>query len=180
MSKPQLLSALNLLALMVHQYEEMEDAGYFVGQFNGGIFHSDQPDRYLLNTNSNMIINVPLAYSFYALPVAFPKRRWLGLAPALFGFGQAFAHGVIFTRLTKDRYVPGFLAALLLHVPIGIEYLRALRNQSPIEPADWKKAGLYTVAFAATSVAGPNFLLRDKNSPYRFTAKQVGRHTNGN
>jgi hypothetical protein len=29
MSKPQLLSALNMLALMVHQYEEYEDPGYF-------------------------------------------------------------------------------------------------------------------------------------------------------
>jgi hypothetical protein len=56
MSKPQALSALNLAALMVHQYEEMEDPGYFVGQFNGGIFHSEQPERYPLNTNSNLII----------------------------------------------------------------------------------------------------------------------------
>lgn len=46
MSKPQLLSALNMLALLVHQYEEYEDPGYFPGQFNGGVFHSDQPDRY--------------------------------------------------------------------------------------------------------------------------------------
>ena len=45
MSKPRLLSAMNLLALLVHQYEEYQDPGYFPGQFNGGLFHSDQPDR---------------------------------------------------------------------------------------------------------------------------------------
>ena len=49
MSKPQVLSALNMLALLVHQYEEYEDPGYFPGQFNGGIFHSDQPDHDPLN-----------------------------------------------------------------------------------------------------------------------------------
>ena len=37
--------------LLVHQYEEYEDPGYFPGQFNGGVFHSEEPDRYPLNTN---------------------------------------------------------------------------------------------------------------------------------
>ena len=64
MSKPQLLSALNMLALLVHQYEEYEDPGYFPGQFNGGVFHSDKPDRYPLNTNTALIVNVPLGYAF--------------------------------------------------------------------------------------------------------------------
>ncbi|MGH2881414.1 MAG: HXXEE domain-containing protein [Solirubrobacteraceae bacterium] len=177
MSKPRLLSAMNLLALLVHQYEEYQDPGYFPGQFNGGLFHSDQPDHYPLNTNIALIINVPLAYGFYVLPVVFPKKRWLGLAPVLFGFGQAAGHGLIFNRLAKDRYSPGFLASLFLHVPIGIQYLRALREEGPIEHADWSRARMYMIAFAASSVAGPNIVLRDKNSPYKFTAKQVGRHT---
>jgi len=144
------------------------------------MFHSDQPDRYPLNTNTALIVNVPLGYAFYALPLAFPKKRWLGIATVLFGFGQAVGHGLIFNRLSKDRYSPGFLASLLLHVPIGIQYLRALRDEGPIESADLRKAGPYTIAFAAGSIAAPNVLLRDKNSPYRFTPKQVGRHTSGN
>ena len=85
LSKRQLLSAMNLVALMVHQYEEYEDPGYFPGQFNGGLFHSDRPDRYPLNTNTALIVNVPLAYTFYVLPIAFPRKRWLGLAPVLSG-----------------------------------------------------------------------------------------------
>jgi uncharacterized protein with HXXEE motif len=175
MSKPRLLSALNLAALLVHQYEEYEDPGYFPGQFNGGLFHSDTPERYPLNSNVAMIINVPLAYAFYALPVVFPKKRWLGLAPVLFGFGQAVGHGLVFNRLAHDRYSPGFLASLLLHVPIGSQYLRALKEEAPIEHSDWRKARRYTVAFAVSSVAAPNILLRDKNSPYAFRTKQVGR-----
>ena len=178
-SRPRLLAASNLLALMVHQYEEYEDPGYFPGQFNGGLFHSDQPDHYPLNTNAALIINVPLAYTFYALPIVFPKRQWLGLAPVLFGFAQAAAHGLIFNRLAHDRYSPGFLASLFLHVPIGAQYIRALNEESTIGRADWRKAGLYTFAFAVGSVAAPNVLLRDKNSPYKFTAKQLGRYTGG-
>jgi hypothetical protein len=176
MAKPQLLSALNFLALLVHQYEEYEDPGSFPGQFNRGLFHSDQPDRYPLNTHIALIINVPIAYAFYVLPVLFPKQRWLGIAPVLFGFGQAVAHGLIFPRVANDRYSPGFLASLLLHLPIGIQYLRALRAQAPIALADLRRAGLYTIAFAASGVAAPNVLLRDRNSPYAFSRKQLGRH----
>ena len=40
----------------------------------------------------------------------------------------------------------------------------------PIERSDWRKAGLYTVAFAVSSVGAPNIVLRDKNSPYAFKA----------
>lgn len=86
-------------------------------------------------------------------------------------------YGVAFPLRAKDRYSPGFLASLFLQVPIGIQYLRAVREEEPIERADGKRAPFYMIAFAASSVAGPNVVLRHKNSPYAFTAKQVGRHT---
>lgn len=175
-SKPQALSALNMVALMVHQHEEYEDPGFFPGQFNGGVFHSEKPDRYPLNTNTALIVNVPLAYTFYALPIAFPKRRVLGIAPVLFGFLQAVGHGTIFPRLAGDRYSPGFLASLLLHVPIGVNYLRELHAEEPLQRSELAKAAAYNLAFALTSIAGPNVLLKDKDSPYRFTAKQMGPH----
>ncbi len=55
-----------------------------------------------------------------------------------------------------------------------------LRDEAPIEQADWKKARLYALGFTVGSVAAPNLLMRDKNSRYKFTAKQVGRHSGGN
>ena len=85
LSKPQLLSALNFGALLVHQYEEYEDPGYFPGQFNSGIFKSDQPRNYPLNTNTAMCINTAVAYPFYIAPIVFPKVKLLGLPPVLFG-----------------------------------------------------------------------------------------------
>jgi hypothetical protein len=176
LSKPR-LSALNLVALLVHQYEEYEDPGYFPGQFNDAILHSDQPDHYPLDTNIALIVNVPLAYTFYALPVLLPRKRWLVIAPVVFGFAQAAGHGLIFPRLANARYSPGFMASLLLHVPLGIQYLQALRDDAPVAHSDWSKARQYMIAFAASGVAAPNVVLRNKNSPYRFTTKQVGRYT---
>ena len=65
----------------------------------------------------------------------FPKVKWLGLPPVLLGITQALAHGAMSARIARDdsraRYSPGTLTAVLLHLPISITYLRALRAQGP-------------------------------------------------
>ena len=174
LSNLRALSMMNFIALLAHQYEEYEDPGYFPGQFNRGIFKSDQPRNYPLNTNTAMCINTAVAYPFYIAPIIFPKVGWLGLPPVLFGISQSIGHGVIFPRIAKARYSPGFLASILLHVPIGFTYIRALRTHGPISRGTWVKSVVVTVVFAALGVAGPNFLGRDKQSPHAFTKKQMG------
>ena len=41
-------------------------------------------------------------------------------------------HGVIFPRIAGDKYSPGFLASALLHVPIGVAYLKAVQADRPL------------------------------------------------
>ncbi|MFG2659239.1 HXXEE domain-containing protein [Streptomyces sp. NPDC048425] len=171
MSKPQTLSALNWGALLVHQYEEYEDPGYFPGQFNKGLFKSAEPDRYPLNTNSALCVNVPFAYPFYILPIVFPRTKWLGIAPAIFGMGQAVGHGIVFPKIAGAKYSPGFLASFFLHIPLGLRYLQSI---GPISRSDWIKGAAYTVFFAAVGIGGPNLTMKDHDSPYRFTKAQVG------
>ena len=176
MSRPQVLSALNFGALLVHQYEEYVDPGYFPGQFNRGLFKSDSPRNYPLNTNSALCVNTAFAYPFYIAPVLFPKNKWVGLAPVLFGMSQAVGHGVIFPRIAKAKYSPGFLASILLHVPIGTTYLRAVSAGGGLSRSDWVKGVAYTLAFTAVGVVGPNVVGSDKNSPYAFEPRQMGRY----
>ncbi len=168
-ARAQVWSTWNFVALLLHQFEEYRFPGYFPGQFNAGVLKSETPDHYPLNTQLAMIINTALAYPFYVLPVIFPKKVWLGLAPVLFGFGQALVHGIVFPLRAKARYSPGFLASLFLHLPIGIAYIRQIRREQPVKRTEWLKAVIYTIAFAAGGVAAPQQLFRDKESPYRFT-----------
>ena len=168
------LSAMNAIALLVHQYEEYEDPGYFPGQFNRGLFKSEQPLNYPLNTHNAMCINTAIAYPFYALPVIFPKIKWLGIAPVVFGMAQAVGHGVIFPVASRTKYSPGFLASIFLHTPIGLAYLTALQKQGPVTRADRIKSAVYTVTFAFFGVASPNLFFKNKNSPHAFTEKQMG------
>jgi hypothetical protein len=168
------LSAVNWIALLVHQYEEYEDPGYFPGQFNRGIFKSDQPRNFPLNTHTAMCINTAVAYPVYALPVLFPKIKWLGIGPVLFGMSQAVGHGVVFPTISRSKYSPGFLASIFLHVPIGLAYLTALKARGGISRSDWRKGVAYTIAFAVLGVATPNLIGNDKHSPHAFTEKQMG------
>jgi hypothetical protein len=176
MSKPQLLSAVNFGSLLVHQYEEYVDPGWFPGQFNRGLFKSNQPRNYPLNQSTALCVNTVFAYPFYVAPVLFPKQRWLGLAPAFFGMGQAVGHGIIFPRIAGDKYSPGFLASFFLHIPIGITYIGALKATDGITRSDVAKGLAYTVVFATVAIGGPNILGRNKNSPYAFTKAQMGPH----
>jgi hypothetical protein len=92
----------------------------------------------------------------------------------LLGITQAVAHGVLMPRVAGARYSPGALTAGLLHLPIGITYLRAVRAEGPIGRDDWTKSLLVLLGFFVFGVATPNVLGADKNSPYDFTARQMG------
>jgi len=129
---------------------------------------------YPLNMHTAMCINTANAYPFYILPVLFPAKRWVGIAPVLFGMGQALGHGIIFPRIVGARYSPGFLASILLHVPLGIAYFKALAEEAPISKKGLALGIVYQAAFAAIGVAGPNVIGRDRNSRHAFRPDQVG------
>ena len=174
LTTPQILSAANLVALMAHQYEEYVYPGYFPGQFNRGLFNSDSPRNYPLNPQTAMVINTCLAYPFYVAPVLFPKNKWLGLAPVLVGFSQIVLHGIVIPRKARAKYGPGVITALLLHLPIGIGYIKAVGRGGSISWVDWAKGLGGAVGSAVFGVAVPNMVMRDPNSRYAFTAKQMG------
>jgi hypothetical protein len=63
---------------------------------------------------------------------------------------------------------------MFLHVPFGIAYLRALHEEQPPTRSDWIKAIILLPLFLVVGVVVPQQLLKDKESPYRFTEEQVG------
>ena len=179
LTKPQILSAANLMALMAHQFEEYVYPGYFPGQFNRGLFNSDSPRNYPLNPQTAMVINTCLAYPFYVAPVLFPKNKSLGLTPVLVGWSQIVLHGIVIPRKAGAKYGPGVATALLLHLPIGIGYVVAINagaQGGALDLADWAKGLGGAVGSAVFGVVVPNMVMRDRNSPYVFTAKQMGHY----
>jgi hypothetical protein len=167
------LSVMNAMTMCAHQYEEYVDPGWFPGMVNVGVFKSDQPLNYPFNAHSAMCANV-FFRALYVPAMLFPKVKWLGLPPVLLGIIQAFGHGIGAPLMMHTKYSPGALTAALLHLPIGVTYLSALRAQGPIGRSNWLKSIGVLVVFLIGGVAAPNLYNRDKNSPYPFTAHQMG------
>ncbi|MCV7102265.1 HXXEE domain-containing protein [Mycobacterium palustre] len=172
MTNLRALSVMNALALAVHQYEEYVDPRYFVGQASAGGMRSSQPRNYPSNRQSSLCTNTVLAYPFHLAPIVFPRIKWLGL-PLLFGLAQAVDHGIVLPGLARARYSPGFLAAILLHVPIGLTYSRALRTDGPIARGTWRKSGGATLLFLRC-LDGSVFRLPRQEQPLRLQRQTHG------
>jgi hypothetical protein len=169
------IAVMNGMTMCAHQYEEYVDPGYFPGMVNVAIFKSEQPHNYPYNPNSAMCANV-FFRALYVPAMIFPKTKWLGLPPVLLGMIQGVGHVFLMPRIAKAKYPysPGALTAALLHVPLGICYIGALRAEGSISKADWMKSLGVLGLFLVGGVAAPNLALKDKDSPYNFPAHQMG------
>ena len=176
LSRVQVILLLNFIALLVHQFEEYGWPGGGPWIMNEVIQPSDRPDRYPLNQNNALIVNVFAAYPFYLLPVFFPETIWLGLAPVLFGFSLFLGHGVIANIKLKSFYNPGLAAVVLGHIPLGAWYLVEVQSLRAIHVWDWVYAVLYMLAFIMIVMRWIGYtVLVNKNSPYPFAPEEMAR-----
>jgi hypothetical protein len=171
-SRVQMILLLNFVVLILHQFEEYGWPGGGPWIVNEAVRESDRPDRYPLNQNNALVINVFAAYPFYLLPVFFPGTVWLGLAPILFGFGQFLMHGIFANIKLRWLYNPGLAAVVLGHIPLGIWYLSEVR----ISGWDWAFAVIYMIGFMVVGMLWLGYtVLIDKNSPYPFAPEEMAR-----
>lgn len=176
LSRVQQILLLNFVVLVLHQFEEYGWPGGGPWVMNQVLQPSDRPDRYPVNRNNAMVINVFCAYPFYLLPVFFPQTIWLGLPPVLFAFGQFIVHGVITNWKLKGFYNPGLAAVVLGHIPIGIWYLVEINARGVVHTSDWVLAILYLIAFIAIIMQWLGYkVLVNKNSPYPFSPEEMAR-----
>ena len=173
----QRILLLNFAVLTLHQFEEYGRPGgeawitNEVMQPKGNL-----PDRYPLNQHNAFVMNVPLAWSFFLLPVFFPNMIWLGLAPTLFGFIQFVVHGVVTNLKLKTFYNPGLAAVVLGHVPVGIWYLVEVYSIDTISFGNWFAAIVYMACFMGIGMMTIGCrLLADENSPYPFARAEMER-----
>jgi hypothetical protein len=170
---PQFILLLNFIVLLLHQFEEYAWPGGEPWIINEVMQpKGNRPDRYPLNQNNAFIINVPMAYSPYLLPVFFPGAIWLGLASVLFGFSQLTVHGFANNHKLKSLYNPGLAAVLLGHIPLGAWYLREVQTA----PLDWVFAIVCIAVFVVVGMLKLGYgILADENSPYPFAPEEMER-----
>lgn len=129
---------LNLSALFLHQFEEYRWPGNFPNMINTVMFHSSQPDRFPLNSNSAFIINLTTGWVSYLLAVLFGAHfLWLGIAVMLISVGNFIAHTFLFNIRGKTRYSPGMVTAILFFAPISAEFFYQVIDKNLASPLDW-------------------------------------------
>lgn len=176
MNVSSLLLLLNFVALLLHQFEEYGWPGGEPAILNMVLQTSDRPDRYPLNQNSAMVLNVLAAYGFYLIPVFFPNVYWLGIAPTLFGFGQFIVHGIVTPRELGSFYNPGLGAVVFLHIPIGVAYLLHISALRTVKPTDWIVAIAYVIVFILVTLKKMTYTwLAAKDSRYPIAIEEMQR-----
>ncbi|MGH3690554.1 MAG: HXXEE domain-containing protein [Microbacterium sp.] len=176
-SKPgnvRALAVMNSMTMSAHQYEEYVDPGDFPGMANRVLFKSDQPRNWPMNAQGLMCANWGFS-ALYIPPILFPKVKWLVLPGAVLGIFQAFAHGVLMPRAAHTHYSPGMITSTLLHVPIGIATIRAIRAEQGITKGDWGKTIAMLAGFFAVGVILPNAAYAKRDSPYPVSDAQLGK-----
>jgi hypothetical protein len=175
-----LLLWLNLIALFLHQFEEYRYPGYFPGMMNKVMFASPQPDRYPLNPQIALVVNLVVGWLAYFLAALLgQKALWLGIATMLVSAGNFVAHTFLFNIKGRTRYNPGMLVAILLFLPLTVAFFVLLIQQHTASALDWVLGLLLGITLNYVGILKMIDLLKDKNTcfifPQRFTLPETNR-----
>jgi hypothetical protein len=164
-----LLLWLNLIALFLHQFEEYRYPGYFPGMMNTVMFASPQPDRYPLNPQIALVINIVVGWLVYFLAALFgEKALWLGIAAILVSAGNFVAHTFLFNIKGRTRYNPGMAVAILLFLPLTVAFFVLVIQQRSASALDWVLGLLLGVALNYIGILKMIDLYKDKNTRFIF------------
>lgn len=129
---------LSLISLFFHQMEEYRVVGTFPGMINRVMFDSDLPDRFPLNSNTSLIINVYIAWTLYVLAAATKERFiWLGMATICVSLGNIIAHTFVFNLKGKTIYNAGLATSWLFFAPCAFFFFKIIQNDNLASPTDY-------------------------------------------
>lgn len=160
---------LSLIALCGHQLEEYRVVGTFPGMLNGTVFGSDRPDRFPLNTNTALIINVGIGWTFYLGAVAAGQHAiWLGIATMCVNFGNAIAHLIVFNIKGRTLYNPGMATGTLFFLPLVVFFAIVVVRSDLTTATDWIIGIALGIALNVFGLVKLLLWLADRNTPWAF------------
>ncbi|HLI06338.1 MAG TPA: HXXEE domain-containing protein [Ktedonobacteraceae bacterium] len=167
-----LLLWLSLITLFLHQFEEYRYPGYFPGMMNAALFSSRQPDRYPLNTQSALVVNVLVGWLFYFLAAVFGEKAvWLGIATILVSVGNVIAHTFLFNVKGKTVYNPDMLTAIVFFLPLSVYFCSWLIQHHVASTLDWTFGFVLGIVLNYIGIIKMVDWMKDANTPYVFPAR---------
>lgn len=162
----------SLFSLLVHQFEEYRWPGYFPQMLNCAVYGSPQPDRFPLNTQSSLVINVVVGWSAYLLAAIFGSHLlWLALGTILVSVGNCFAHIILFNIKGRTVYNPGMGTAAALFLPVSGWFFYYVISQGLMSPLDWIVGILLGGALNYFGIIKVIDFYKDPETTYIFPAR---------
>lgn len=174
LSPYKILMWVSFASLLFHQTEEYRIPGTFPGMINRKMFHSDTPDRYPLNPNTALIINMGIGWSIYLLAaIAGERLIWLGMTAILISSGNLVAHTFIFNLKGKTFYNAGLATSWLLFAPCIYFFFKIISEQHLATTSDYYIGITLGILVNIFGIFKPIIWLADKNTSYHFENRQL-------
>ncbi len=134
----KILMWLSFISLLFHQLEEYRIVGTFPGMINRVMYNSDLPDRFPLNTNTSVYINVVVGWTTYFLAAFFAEKAiWLGIATILVSLGNTMAHTIVFNVKGKTIYNAGLATCWLFFAPCIFFFFSIIHKDNLVTSIDY-------------------------------------------
>lgn len=173
-SNYQTLMWLSLISLFLHQLEEYRISGTFPGMANSVMFKSDMPDRFPLNTNSALLINVCFGWTVYLLAAVVGEHAiWLGLATIIVSVSNIVAHTFLFNIKGRTFYNAGLITSWLFFAPCTYVFFKIVYSQSLITSFDYLIGIPLGIAFSIFGIFKPMTWFADRNTGYIFEQRNL-------
>lgn len=170
---PEFLMYTQFVVLLLHQFEEFRCPGYFPGMLNRYIFKSNIPDRFPLNAQSAMVINVLGGWSLYFI------AAWLNMESLLLclitvtiSLLNALAHVFFLNIKSKSFYNPGILTSIFGFIPISGYFFYWTSGQKLLNLETYL-AGIGIGLVLSIGIPFVILRLANKNSNYKFEPRQI-------
>ncbi len=170
----KILMYLSLVSLFSHQLEEYRIVGTFPGMMNRFMFNSSIADRYPLNTNTALIINVGVGWLFYFLAAYFSEKAiWLGIAVIMVSLGNFIVHTFVFNIKGKTFYNAGMITSWLFFAPCVYFFFHIIYSENLITITDYILGIPIGIALNVIGVLKLIDWLKDKNTKYIFEQRNL-------
>ncbi len=174
LSNYQLIMWLSLVSLFFHQIEEYRIVGTFPGMINRTLFDSPSPDRYPLNSNTSLIINVWIGWSLYLIAAIINEKCiWLGIASILVSLGNIIAHILLFNLKGKTFFNAGIVTSCILFAPCVFFYFQIVFQEKLATPTDYAIGIILGILINYFGIVKLITWLADRNTNYYFEKRQL-------
>lgn len=170
----QIIMWLSLVSLCFHQLEEYRIVGTFPGMVNRVMYNSDLPDRFPLNTNTAVYVNVFMGWATYLLAAILGEKAiWLGIATMLVSLGNIIAHTTLFNIKGKTLYNAGLATSWLFFVPCIYFFITTIYKENLVSNMDYIIGIPVGIALNVIGILKLIDWFADRNTPYVFEQRNL-------